>query len=200
MSVCLFVCLCVHLLRYRLTVFLPPLTKVDCPKFLEIWNSWGKLVERRGLRFEFFLKNGLKSPPRKKLFTDKKKFTFELQFKHHFAPTSQKLMSNFFKDSELLGKSSGKKWSQMWIVLLKNGLKMPWQKKFFLQISPPLFTPFKRLFAPISWDPMSKLFRYSKFLGENIGKKWSQIWVLLLIKGVKSQRKKKIDFWRILPY
>ena len=37
--VCLFVCVCVcSLLRYHLTVFLPPLTKVGCPIFLEVRN------------------------------------------------------------------------------------------------------------------------------------------------------------------
>ena len=42
-SVCLFVCLFVcSLLRYRLNVFLTPLHKVRCPKFLEIENPLGK--------------------------------------------------------------------------------------------------------------------------------------------------------------
>ena len=42
-----------------------------------------------------------------------------------------------------------------------------------------LFTfevPFKRLFAPTSQSRMSKNFRSSESLGENNGKKWSQIW------------------------
>ena len=43
MSVCLSVC---SLLRYRLTVFLPPLPEVGCPIFLEIRNPWGKVMER----------------------------------------------------------------------------------------------------------------------------------------------------------
>ena len=59
MSVCPSVCPCVRLcvcslLRYRLTVFLPPLPKVGCPIFLEIRNSWGKVMERRGFRYEHF--------------------------------------------------------------------------------------------------------------------------------------------------
>ena len=41
-------------LRYRLNVFLPPLPEVGCPIFLEIWNIWGKLMERSGLRLEHF--------------------------------------------------------------------------------------------------------------------------------------------------
>ena len=50
-SVCLSVC---SLLKYRLNVFLPPLPEVRCPIFLEIRNSWGKVVERNGLRYEHF--------------------------------------------------------------------------------------------------------------------------------------------------
>ena len=55
LSVCLWVCLSVcSLLRYRLTVFLPPLPEVGCPIFLEIRNPWGKVMERSGLRYEHF--------------------------------------------------------------------------------------------------------------------------------------------------
>ena len=58
-SVCVFVrlsfCLCVcSLLRYRLTVFLPPLPEFGCPIFLEIRNPWGKVMKRSGLRYEHF--------------------------------------------------------------------------------------------------------------------------------------------------
>ena len=58
-SVCLSVCPSVRLsvcslLRYRLTVFLPPLPEVGCPIILEIWNPWGKVMERSGLRYEHF--------------------------------------------------------------------------------------------------------------------------------------------------
>ena len=53
--VCLCVCLSVcSLLRYRLTVFLPPLTEVGCPIFLDIQNPWGKVMERSRLRYEHF--------------------------------------------------------------------------------------------------------------------------------------------------
>ena len=61
----------------------------------------------------------------------------------------------------------------------------------------PVFTyevPFQRLFAPPSQSRMSKNFRGSKSFGKSIGKKRSQIWKLLLIKGVKSQREKKSLF------
>ena len=50
-SVCLSVCL---LLRYRLNVFLSPLSEIGCPKFLELWNPWEKVMERSGLTFENF--------------------------------------------------------------------------------------------------------------------------------------------------
>ena len=40
-------------------------------------------------------------------------FTFEVPFKRLFAPTSQSRMSNIFRDSESLRKSSEKKWSHI---------------------------------------------------------------------------------------
>ena len=40
-------------------------------------------------------------------------FTFEVPFNGLFAPTSQSWKSNIFRDSECLGKSNGKKWSQI---------------------------------------------------------------------------------------
>ena len=50
-------------------------------------------------------------------------FTFEVPFNGLFAPTSQSRMSNNFKDSESLGKSNGKKGSQIWTFLFGSGLK-----------------------------------------------------------------------------
>ena len=50
-------------------------------------------------------------------------FTFEVPSNGLFAPTS-------------LGKSNGKKWSQIWYVLFGSGLKSPRKKKFFLLILP----------------------------------------------------------------
>ena len=51
--VCWFVCLSVCLSHFslRLTIFLPPLPKVQCPIFLDIWNPWGKSNEKSGFRF-----------------------------------------------------------------------------------------------------------------------------------------------------
>ena len=54
-----------------------------------------------------------------------------LDFEAYFAPTSQSRRSKKFRDSEPLGKSAGKKWSQSWTFLLGSGLKWPCKKKFF---------------------------------------------------------------------
>ena len=55
----------------------------------------------------------------------------ETQFNGIFAPTSWSPMSKLLGFSESLGKSVGKKWSQIWRFLLINGVKSPWKKKFF---------------------------------------------------------------------
>ena len=55
-------------LRYRLNVFLPPLSKVGCPIFLEIQNPWGKVMKRSGLRFEHFFLKLSKSAAQKDFF------------------------------------------------------------------------------------------------------------------------------------
>ena len=119
-------------------------------------------------------------------------FTFEVLLKGLFAPTSQSLMSKIFRD---LGKSNAK----IWKLLPIKGAKSPLQKKF-LRIFFHLFTLFKRLFAPISWSPMSKLFRFSESLQKSKWNKWPQIWKLLLIQGVKLLCKQKLVFLQILPY
>ena len=49
------------------------------------------------------------------------------------APTSWNRMSNIFRDSESLGKSSGNKWSQIWTFLFENCLKSPRRADFALQ-------------------------------------------------------------------
>ena len=51
--VCVRVCVC-SLLWYRLNVFLPPFPEVRCSIFLEIRNPWGKVMERSGLRYDYF--------------------------------------------------------------------------------------------------------------------------------------------------
>ena len=56
-------------------------------------------------------------------------FTFEVPFNRLFASTSQSQMSNIFKNSESLGKSIIKKWSQIWKFLRGSSLKLPNNKK-----------------------------------------------------------------------
>ena len=114
------------LLRYRLTVFLPSLPEVGCPIFLEIRNPWGKDMN-------IFVWKLVKIAAQKKVFF----FTFfgllwfSVFFNGLFAPTSCSRMSNIFRDSESLGKSNGKKWSQIWTFLFENCVKSPRRKKFF---------------------------------------------------------------------
>ena len=123
-------------------------------------------------------------------------FTFEVPFNGLFAPTSQSRMSNIFWDSESLGKSNGKKWSQIWTLLFENCRKSPRKKKFFFS---PLFSFFFYLlrflvffngfFSPTSRSWMSNIFRDSESLGKSNGKKWSQIWTFLFENCLKSPRK-----------
>ena len=54
---------------------------------------------------------------------------FSVFFNGLFAPTSRNRMSNIFRDSESLGKSNGKKWSNIWTFLFQSGLKSPRKKK-----------------------------------------------------------------------
>ena len=119
-------------------------------------------------------------------------FTFEVPFNGLFAPISRSRMSNIFRDSESLGKSNGKKWSQIWTFLFQNCLKSPRKKKVFfftffglLQFS--VF--FYGLFASISRSRMSNIFRDSESLGKGNGKKWSHIWTFWVENCLKSPRK-----------
>ena len=69
LSVCLCVCLSVcSLLRYRLTVFLPPLPEVGCQIFLEIRNPWGKAMKRSGVTLKHFFWKWSKIAAQKKFF------------------------------------------------------------------------------------------------------------------------------------
>ena len=61
-------------------------------------------------------------------------FTFEVPFNGIFDPTSRSRMTKLFRDSESSGKSNGKKWSQIWKLLLIKAVKSPLWKKFFLWI------------------------------------------------------------------
>ena len=138
MSVCMCVCLCVcpFCPYMHLCICLPPLPEVGCPKFLEIRNPWGKVLERSGLRIEHFCLKIVENRVTKKsffsplfsLFFDLLRFS--VFFNGLFAPTSRSRISNIFRDSESLGKSNGKKWSHIWNFLFRSGLKSP--HNFFL--------------------------------------------------------------------
>ena len=67
-SICPYVCVSAcSLLRYRLTVFLPPLPEVGCQIFLEIRNPWGKVIERSGVTFKHFCLEVVKIAAQKKV-------------------------------------------------------------------------------------------------------------------------------------
>ena len=53
LSVRLSVCLFTFEVLFKRLFF--PFPEVGCPIFLKIWNPWGKVMERSGLRFEHFL-------------------------------------------------------------------------------------------------------------------------------------------------
>ena len=106
-------------------------------------------------------------------------------------------MSNIFRDLESLGKSNGKKWSQIWTFMLENCLKLPRKKKvfFFTFFGVLRFSVFfNDLFAPTSRSRMSNIFKDLESLGKSNGKKWSNIWTFFFGSGIKSQRKKKFYF------
>ena len=139
-------------------------------------------------------------------------FTFIVPFKRLFAPTSQSQISKKnFRFGILWVKVMEKVVSDLKTFTNKR-CKIAARKKncfcanfallsmiFLVSV---FLTPFNNLFAPTSRSPMSKLFRVSESLGKSNGKKWSQIWKLLLIKGVKSPRKKKFftDFFLFVHY
>jgi hypothetical protein len=165
-------------------------------------------MERRGLIFEHFCLKIVKNRRAKKMcFSPLFSLFFNLLrfsvfFNGLFAPTSRSRMSNFFRDSESLGKSNGKKWSQIWTFLFENCLKSLQKKVFFLHFFSLLrfLVFFNGLFAPISRSRMSNIFRDSESLGKSIGKKRSQIWTFLLENCWKSPRKKKFFFFSLFHF
>ena len=95
-----------------------------------------------------------------------------------------------FRDLKPLGKSNGRKWFQIWQLLLIKSVKLPRKKNVFWPIFFLLsrvilvlvfLTMFIGLFAHTSRSPTSKLFRFLESLGKSSGRKWSQIWKLFLI-------------------
>ena len=115
---------------------MPPLPKVGYPIFLEIRNPWGKEVVSD---MNIFVWKLSKIAAQKKIifYTFFGLLRFLVFFNGLFAPTSRSRMSNIFRDSEFLGKSNRKKWSNLWTFLFGSGLKSPRKKKvFFLPILP----------------------------------------------------------------
>jgi hypothetical protein len=92
-SVCVSVC---SLLRYRLTVLLPPLPEVGCPIFIEIRNPWGKVMERSGLRYEHFCLKIVKNRREKKVFLLFNYFSFYWYLLTDFLPHFPKLDVLYF--------------------------------------------------------------------------------------------------------
>ena len=103
----------------------------------------------------------------KKVFFSLTFFTFEVPFNGLFSPTSQSWMSNIFRDSESLGKSNGKKWSNIWTFLFERGLKSPRKKKFFcccwFCLGPPSYGIGATI--RIGWEMLC--LRYAGFLSSN---------------------------------
>ena len=118
---------------------------------------------------------------------------FLVFFNGLFAPTSQSRMSNIVRDSESLGKSNGKNWSQIWTLLFENCLKSPHKKKFFSSFFFGLLwfsVFFNGLFAPITRSRMSNIFRDLESLAKSNGKKWSQIWTFVWkLSKIAAQKK-----------
>ena len=93
-----------------------------------------------------------------------------------------------------MGKSNGKKWSQIWTFMFENCRKSPRKKKIFFLTFFTFEVPFNGLFSPTSRSWMSNIFKDSESLGKSNGKKWSNIWTFLFGSGLKSPQKKKFFF------
>ena len=146
---------------------------------------------------KFFAKNCVYLPRRKKFFHRFFSSHLFTPFNGPFAHTSWSPMSKIFRYLESLGKSNGKKWSQIWTFFLKNCVKMTW-KKSFLRIFVICSLRLKVFLPPLPEVQCPILFWFSESLGKSNGKKWSQIVKLLLIKGLHLPRKKSCFFWQIV--
>ena len=142
------------------------------------------------------LANKCKFAKRKKLFFARWFYTIYEQKFSNLRPLLSITFAQGFRISKKFGHwtlgSGGKRALKRSEQMKKNPSKTFTLSDFFLLH---LFTSFKRLLSPTSQNQMSKLFRYSESLSKSNGKKWSQIWKLLLIKGVKSPRKKSFIWW-----
>ena len=128
---------CVHLFFFevRLNVFLPPLPEVGCPNFLEILYSWGKVMERSSLRFEFFTNTGCKIAAQKKVCLGALLsmiffyLCFSLCLKVCFPPLCKFQCPNFFNFRNPWGKVMKRNGLGFFFKLLSKCVKSPWQKK-----------------------------------------------------------------------
>ena len=113
---------------------LPPLAEVECANCFDFRNPWEKEVVSD---LKTFAHKGCQIATAKKAFTDF--FSFVLSVKISFCSHwwfSLLLMvfcPHLFRFSESLGKSNGKKWSQIIKLLLINGVKSPCKKVVFFQ-------------------------------------------------------------------
>ena len=188
---CVCLCVCLYTFEVPFNGLFAPTNRSRMSNIFRDSESLGKSNgKKRSQIWTFLFENCLKSPHKKKFFFLSFFCTFEVPFNGLFAPTSQSRMSNIFRDSESLGKSNAKKWSQIWTFLFRNCLKLPRKKVFSLTF----FTfevPFNGLFTPTSQSRMSNIFRDSESLGKSNWKKWSQIWTFYFDNCLKSPRKKK---------
>ena len=118
-------------------------------------------------------------------------FTFEVPFNSLLVPTCQCPISKILWNMESLGKSNGEKGSQIWKLLLKQGVKLRRQKEFFTIFFLLLFTLFKHLFAPTSQSPMSNFLDFWNPWRKVMERKGLWFENFKLMKGVKWPRKKK---------
>ena len=199
---CPSVCPCVRVFVCLFT-FEVPFNGIFSPtsrsRMSNIFRDSESLGKSNGMKWsqiwKFVFENCLKSPLKKKFFSLLffGLLRFLVFFKGLIAPTSQSRMSNILRDSESLGKSNGKKWSQIWTFMFENGIKSPRKKKFFSSLFFGLLrflVFFNGLFAPTSQSWMSNIFRDSESWEKSNGKKWSQIWTFLFENCLKSPRKK----------
>ena len=120
-----------------------------------------------------------------------------------FLPPLLKVQCQYFLDfGNPWGKSNGKKWYQIWTLLLIKGVKAPRQKSFFFFfkdffICLPCLNVFLTPLHEVQYPNFSI---FLEFLGKSNENKWSLIGKLMLIQVVKTRRRKKIVFWPILPY
>ena len=131
LSKCPSVCLCIRLCVCVFTFEVPfnglfaPISRSRISNIFRDSESLGKCNGKKWSQiWTFLFENCLKWPRKKKCFFLTFS-TFEVPFNGLFAPFSRSRMSNIFRDLESLGKSNGKKWSNIWIFLFGSGLKSP---------------------------------------------------------------------------